>query len=74
MQQGKGGAIKRITEKMDPRGYNVNPIAPNDIEKEHHYLWRFWTKILKGGHIGIFDRTWYGRVLVERVENLATEK
>ena len=71
---GKGGAIKRITEKMDPRGYNVNPIAaPNDIEKEHHYLWRFWTKIPKGGHIGIFDRTWYGRVLVERVENLATE-
>ena len=72
---GKGGAIKRISEKMDPRGYCVNPIgAPNDVEKSHHYLWRFWNRIPKAGHIAIFDRTWYGRVLVERVEKLATEE
>jgi len=66
---GKGGAIKRLTEALDPRGYTVNPTAaPNDIEKVHHYLWRFWTKIPKDGHIAIFDRTWYGRVMVERIE------
>lgn len=66
---GKGGAIKRLTEGMDPRGYQVNPIsAPNDWEKSHHYLWRFWEHIPKDGHIAIFDRSWYGRVMVERVE------
>ncbi len=71
---GKGGAIKRITQCMDPRGYEVVPIAsPNDIEKAHHYLWRFWTKFPKDGHMAIFDRTWYGRVLVERIEGFATE-
>lgn len=70
---GKGGAIKRLTEKMDPRGYAVNPTAsPNDIEKAHHYLWRFWKEIPKDGHIAIFDRTWYGRVMVERIEGFAT--
>ena len=70
---GKGGAIKRLTEKMDPRGYAVNPTAsPNDIEKAHHYLWRFWTNMPKDGHIAIFDRTWYGRVMVERIEGFAT--
>ncbi|MDY3774359.1 MAG: phosphate--AMP phosphotransferase [Eubacterium sp.] len=72
---GKGGAIKRLTQAMDPRGYEVVPTAsPNDIEKAHHYLWRFWEKFPKAGHMAIFDRTWYGRVLVERVEGFATEK
>lgn len=71
---GKGGAIKRLTQAMDPRGYEVVPVAaPNDIEKAHHYLWRFWEKIPKAGHMTIFDRTWYGRVLVERIEGFATE-
>lgn len=71
---GKGGAIKRLTEYMDPRGYRVNPTAsPNDIEKAHHYLWRFWKNMPKDGHIAIFDRTWYGRVLVERIEGFCTQ-
>ena len=70
---GKGGNIKRITENLDPRGYEVVPIAaPTEIEKSHHYLWRFWTHIPKAGHIAIFDRTWYGRVLVERIEGFCT--
>lgn len=72
---GKGGAIKRLTEKMDPRGYVVHPTAsPNDIEKVHHYLWRFWTDMPKAGHVTIFDRTWYGRVMVERIEGFCTEQ
>lgn len=71
---GKGGAIKRVTEKLDPRGFKVYPIAaPSQEELKHHYLWRFWTKLPIKGTIGIFDRTWYGRVLVERVEKFATE-
>ncbi|MFA9377795.1 MAG: polyphosphate:AMP phosphotransferase [Lachnotalea sp.] len=71
---GKGGAIKRLTENMDPRGYEVIPVAaPNDIEKEHHYLWRFWNAMPKAGHMAIFDRTWYGRVMVERVEGFCSE-
>lgn len=71
---GKGGAIKRLTETMDPRGYQVNPTsAPNDIEKVHHYLWRFWQHMPKDGHIAIFDRTWYGRVMVERIEGFCCE-
>lgn len=71
---GKGGAIKRLTEKMDPRGYQVNPTAsPNDIERAHHYLWRFWNNVPKKGHIAIFDRTWYGRVMVERIEGFCTQ-
>ncbi len=71
---GKGGAIKRLTEKMDPRGYVVNPTAsPNDIEKAHHYLWRFWRAMPKDGHVAIFDRTWYGRVMVERIEGFCTK-
>ncbi len=71
---GKGGNIKRVVERLDPRGYDVIPIsAPNDIEKKYNYLWRFWNKIPKDGHIGIFDRTWYGRVLVERVEGFCSE-
>ncbi len=71
---GKGGAIKRLTDCMDPRGYHVIPVAaPNDIERAHHYLWRFWEEFPKAGHAAIFDRTWYGRVLVERVEGFAQE-
>lgn len=71
---GKGGAIKRLTEKMDPRGFVVNTTcAPNDIEKVHHYLWRFWNTMPKAGHIAIYDRTWYGRVMVERIEGFCTE-
>lgn len=70
---GKGGAIKRLTNHLDPRGYAVTPIAsPNDLEKVHHYLWRFWNHIPKAGHIAIFDRTWYGRVMVERIEGFCT--
>lgn len=71
---GKGGAIKRLTSNLDPRGYRVNPTAaPNDIEKVHHYLWRFWNNVPKAGHIAIFDRTWYGRVMVERIEGFCSE-
>lgn len=71
---GKGGAIKRLTSSLDPRGYAVYPTAsPNDIEKMHHYLWRFWNNMPKAGHISIFDRTWYGRVMVERIEGFCTE-
>lgn len=70
---GKGGNIKRLTENLDPRGYEVIPIgAPNEYERGHHYLWRFWNEVPKTGHIAIFDRSWYGRVLVERVEGLAS--
>ncbi|MBR6045656.1 MAG: polyphosphate:AMP phosphotransferase [Ruminococcus sp.] len=66
---GKGGAIKRVGAALDPRGYEAVPIAsPDAREKAHHYLWRFWTRLPKDGHITIFDRTWYGRVMVERLE------
>ena len=66
---GKGGAIKRLAQCMDPRGYTVVPVgAPNDIEKAHNYLWRFWVHFPSAGHFTIFDRSWYGRTLVERVE------
>lgn len=72
---GKGGNIRRFTQAMDPRGYEVVPIAaPNEIERQYHYLWRFWQKIPKAGHITIFDRTWYGRVLVERIEGFCTQE
>jgi AMP-polyphosphate phosphotransferase len=71
---GKGGAIQRLTAKCDPRAYKVWPIgAPTEEEKARHYLWRFWARLPKSGEIAIFDRSWYGRVLVERVEGLATE-
>jgi len=71
---GKGGNIRRLTARMDPRGYEVIPVsAPNDIEKSHHYLWRFWTEFPKAGHVTIYDRSWYGRVLVERVEGFCKE-
>ena len=71
---GKGGAIKRLTEPLDPRGYEVVPTAaPNDIEQAHHYLWRFWRAMPKDGHMTIFDRTWYGRVMVERIEGFCSQ-
>ncbi len=70
---GKGGNIRRITEALDPRGFEVHPIAsPEPKEKARHYLWRFWTRLPKTGHIAIFDRTWYGRVLVERIEGFCS--
>jgi AMP-polyphosphate phosphotransferase len=70
---GKGGAIKRVTEMLDPRGFTVySYAAPRDEEKMHHYLWRFWRNLPRAGHLSIFDRSYYGRVLVERVEGLAS--
>lgn len=71
---GKGGNIKRVSAALDPRGYEVIPIAsPTKPELYRHYLWRFWTRIPKTGHIAIFDRSWYGRVMVERIEGFCTE-
>ena len=71
---GKGGNIKRIAGALDPRGYEVYPIAsPEPHEKARHYLWRFWTRLPKTGHIAVFDRTWYGRVMVERLEGFCSE-
>lgn len=71
---GKGGAIKRLTEMLDPRGYVVYPIAaPAGEDATHHYLYRFWRRLPDAGQIAIFDRSWYGRVLVERVEGFCSE-
>ena len=71
---GKGGNIKRVTAAMDARDYKVWPIgAPSKDELAHPFLWRFWTKLPRSGHAAIFDRTWYGRVLVERIEGFATQ-
>ena len=71
---GKGGAIQRLTAGWDPRNFAVWPIsAPTEEERAHHYLWRFWTKLPGAGEIAVFDRSWYGRVLVERVEGFASE-
>lgn len=73
---GKGGNIRRVTEMLDPRGYEVLPIAaPSGEDKTHHYLWRFWRRLEapEEKQILIFDRSWYGRVLVERVEGFCTE-
>lgn len=71
---GKGGAIKRITECIDPRHYEVHSIAkPSDEEYARHYLWRFWRRMPHAGQMAVFDRSWYGRVLVERVEKFAEE-
>ena len=70
---GKGGNIMRLVRHMNPRGYDVVPIGrPDQTELDHHYLWRFYTRFPKSGHITIFDRSWYGRVLVERVEGFCT--
>ncbi len=72
---GKGGAIKRIVERLDPRLLRVHSvIKPTSEEYAHHYLWRFWNKLPPYGQCAIFDRSWYGRVLVERVEKFATER
>jgi polyphosphate kinase 2 (PPK2 family) len=72
---GKGGAIRRITAALDARHYQVIPIAaPTDEERAQHYLWRFWRHLSRAGRITLFDRSWYGRVLVERVEGFATEE
>ncbi|MES0869822.1 polyphosphate:AMP phosphotransferase [Pseudovibrio sp. SCP19] len=71
---GKGGSIRRLTRSMDPRNYKVHPIAaPSVEEKLHPYLWRFWRRLPKKGHSAIFDRSWYERVLVERVEGFCSE-
>jgi len=71
---GKGGAIRRMVSALDARCYRVHQVAaPSDEERAHHYLWRFWRRIPKGGRLTVFDRSWYGRVLVERVESFATE-
>lgn len=71
---GKGGVIRRLTQAMDAQVYKVMPIAaPTDEELARHYLWRFWRQLPRAGQVLIFDRSWYGRVLVERVEHLATE-
>ncbi|MDA4848389.1 polyphosphate:AMP phosphotransferase [Hoeflea poritis] len=71
---GKGGAIRRINEALDARNYQVHGFsAPTEEERAQHYLWRFWRRIPRAGHVTIFDRSWYGRVLVERVEGFATE-
>ena len=73
---GKGGAIRRVTEKLDPRGYEVLSIAaPEGEDKTHHYLWRFWRRLRppQEKQVLVFDRSWYGRVLVERVEGFAKE-
>jgi len=71
---GKGGVIQRLAAPWDPRAFQVWPIgAPTDAETSRHFLWRFWQKLPAAGEIAIFDRSWYGRVLVERVEGFATE-
>jgi len=70
---GKGGVIRRLIPALDAKLYRVIQIsAPTSIEKAHHYLWRFWLDIPAGGRVTIYDRSWYGRVLVERVEGFAT--
>jgi AMP-polyphosphate phosphotransferase len=72
---GKGGMIQRLTGCWDPRYYEVWPIsAPTEEERVRHFLWRFWKRLPGAGEINIFDRTWYGRVLVERVEGFCSEK
>ena len=72
---GKGGAIKRLVSGLDPRHFRVQSYAaPTDREKRHHFLWRFDPNLPGWGGMALFDRTWYGRVLVERVEGFATEK
>jgi AMP-polyphosphate phosphotransferase len=70
---GKGGAIRRLVEKLDPRTFRVySVVKPTQEEYQYHYLWRFWNKLPPHGQTTIFDRSWYGRVLVERVEGFAT--
>jgi polyphosphate kinase 2 (PPK2 family) len=72
---GKGGAIKRLVAKLDPRHVRVCSFAaPSDDERRHHFLWRFWDELPGWGGMTVFDRSWYGRVLVERVEGFATRE
>ena len=72
---GKGGTIKRLTAKLDPRHVRVEGFAaPTHDEKRHHFLWRFWPILPGWGGMAVFDRSWYGRVLVERIEGFATKK
>jgi polyphosphate:AMP phosphotransferase len=71
---GKGGAIRRLTDAIDARDFRVIPVSkPTDEEKAHHYLWRFWRHVPRAGMVTIYDRSWYGRVLVERLEGFCTE-
>ena len=71
---GKGGAIRRLTSAMDPRDYRVVPVAkPTPEEKHAHYLWRFWREVPRDGRVTVFDRSWYGRVLVERIEKFCSD-
>jgi AMP-polyphosphate phosphotransferase len=72
---GKGSAIRRVTAAMDPRLYRIIPVSvPTDEERAQHYLWRFWRHVPRAGMVTIYDRTWYGRLLVERVEGFATDE
>ena len=72
---GKGGAIKRLVSPLDPRHFRVVAFAaPTSDERRHHFLWRFWPVLPGWGGMAVFDRSWYGRVLVERVEGLASEE
>lgn len=72
---GKGGAIRNAMAPLDPRGYRVHPIGPPEGEDaRRHYLYRFWRRLPEAGQVAVFDRSWYGRVLVERVEGFATEE
>ena len=72
---GKGGTIRRLTAALNPRGYYVNPVAaPSGEEKLHTYMWRFAVKMPKAGHIAIYDRSWYGRMMVEPIEGFCTEE
>ncbi len=71
---GKGGNIRRISDPLDSRGCDVMPIvSPEPHELARQYLWRFWTRLPRTGHVCIFDRTWYGRVMVERIEGFCSE-
>ena len=71
---GKGGNIKRVAQALDARAYTIYPSpAPTKPELMHPFLWRYWTRLPKAGHVGIYDRSWYGRVLVERVEGFASD-
>ena len=72
---GKGGAIKRLVERLDPRMLRVHSVVkPTQEEYAHHYMWRFWRNLPQYGQIAVFDRSWYGRVLVERVEGFASDR
>jgi polyphosphate kinase 2 (PPK2 family) len=72
---GKGGAVRRLSYCLNARNYRIVPIAaPTEEERAHHYLWRFWRGLGRDGRATIYDRSWYGRVLVERVERLVDEE